>query len=97
MVVTIYPTLGAEAIAYAIKESEPVAIVTTKNLLENVASVIKDCPSIKNVIYFSELHSLPDTKSTAFECQNITNTGRKLLSYEVLLNMGVESGKFFFK
>lgn len=89
--------MGAEAIVYALIECDAVAVVTTKNLLSTVSAAIKDCPSIKTIIYFSELHQHPDAdlNATATDSQNITNSGRKLVSFESLLNIGLESCKFY--
>lgn len=87
--------MGAEGIAFALGECDAVAIITTKNLLETLASIIKSCSSIKTIIYFPELHhySDADKNATVFESESITNTGCKLVSFETLLNMGLESCK----
>uniref|UniRef100_A0A915ERG0 long-chain-fatty-acid--CoA ligase n=1 Tax=Ditylenchus dipsaci TaxID=166011 RepID=A0A915ERG0_9BILA len=64
-VVTVYPTLGQEAIAFAMKECDAVAVITSKNLLPNVSEAIKNCPHIKNIVYYTDLHQDPGASKTA--------------------------------
>lgn len=49
IVVTVYPTLGDEAIAYAMGECDGVMVFTSRGLLPKVLTSIKDCPNIKKV------------------------------------------------
>ncbi|VDN60258.1 unnamed protein product [Dracunculus medinensis] len=51
-VVTVYATLGEEAISHAICETESNIIVTSAELLNKVIPVAEKCPSLKAVIYF---------------------------------------------
>ncbi|TMS36393.1 hypothetical protein L596_003568 [Steinernema carpocapsae] len=51
--VTVYATLGEDAVAYAIKESKADMVFTSAALAPKVAKAIADCPSIHNVVYFS--------------------------------------------
>ena len=50
---TVYATLGEEAIAFAINESEAKTVVTTHALLDKITAITKDCKSLTRVIYFT--------------------------------------------
>ena len=89
-IVTIYPTLGEEAIAYAMGECDAIAVFTTRGLLSKVLAAIKDCPEIKDVIFYSDLHEKSDVKNQASEkiLKEFKENGRNLYSFDSLLKMG---------
>ncbi|KAI1725442.1 AMP-binding enzyme domain-containing protein [Ditylenchus destructor] len=89
-VVTVYPTLGDEAVAFAMKECDAVAVFAARNLLPNIINAIKDCPTIKDVIYFSELHQKPGESKVALEEieQSFNSHGRHLHSFDSVMEMG---------
>uniref|UniRef100_A0A914DF01 long-chain-fatty-acid--CoA ligase n=1 Tax=Acrobeloides nanus TaxID=290746 RepID=A0A914DF01_9BILA len=93
-VVTVYATLGEEAVAYAMKECDAVAVFTTFGLLEKVNAAVKDCPSIVHVIYYPDLHQRSDEpqKADASLEKLFTDIDRNLYDFETLLDMG-ESGE----
>lgn len=97
LVVTVYPTLGEEAITFALGECDAVAIFTARSLLSKVALAIKDCPEIKNVVYFSELHEKPGTRNEAGEALNeeFKNSNRNLYPFEAIVQMGDTDGTVF--
>ncbi|KAE9551923.1 hypothetical protein FO519_004852 [Halicephalobus sp. NKZ332] len=64
-VVTVYATLGEEAVAYAMNECDAVACVTVNSLLPKVFSAVKNIPSIKKIVYFHELYQNPGEEKTA--------------------------------
>ncbi|KAL3125352.1 hypothetical protein niasHT_000942 [Heterodera trifolii] len=89
-IVTVYPTLGDEAIAFALAECDAVLAFTSRPLLSKVFASIKDCPQLKRVVYFSELHALaevaenaPDAIKGAFK-----SIGRELYSFNALKALG---------
>jgi long-chain acyl-CoA synthetase len=92
-VVTVYATLGEEAVEFAMKECDAVAVFTTRSLLSKVASATKECPSIKNVIYFSELYQEPGEDREADEktIKQVTNSGRQIYFFDSLVEMGANS------
>ncbi|CEF67425.1 AMP-dependent synthetase/ligase domain-containing protein [Strongyloides ratti] len=53
-IVTVYSTLGEDAVAYAIKESEGVCLFTSSNLLEMIDKISDKISNIKHVIYFED-------------------------------------------
>ncbi|VDK77198.1 unnamed protein product [Litomosoides sigmodontis] len=55
-VVTVYATLGEEAIAQAINETESALLVTSAELLPKVAVIGKKCPTLHSLVYFCPVH-----------------------------------------
>uniref|UniRef100_A0A0K0G178 long-chain-fatty-acid--CoA ligase n=1 Tax=Strongyloides venezuelensis TaxID=75913 RepID=A0A0K0G178_STRVS len=53
-IVTVYATLGEEAVAHAINECEGDLLITTVNHLSIADKFIVKTPKIKNIIYFNE-------------------------------------------
>ncbi|KJH46143.1 CoA ligase 4 family protein [Dictyocaulus viviparus] len=51
-IVTVYATLGENAIAHAINETESSIIVTSSELLEKIGTLGKRCPTLRTLIYF---------------------------------------------
>ena len=47
------------------KECDAEAVFTTYGLLENVNAAVKECPSIRHVIYYSDLHHHSDEPQEA--------------------------------
>lgn len=94
-VVTVYATLGEEAVAYAIKESDSVAVVTTKSLLPKVIAGIKEVPAVTRVIYFYDAYHNPEEPLEASDklVEQIKDTGRELYSLDELINEGKKVGK----
>lgn len=94
----MYPTLGDEAIAFAMNECDGVLVFTSRTLLPKVLTSIKDCPQIKNIVYFSELHSLVETSVEASDeiKQAFEEDGRALYSFDALLNLGDSNSKMKF-
>jgi long-chain acyl-CoA synthetase len=53
-VVTLYATLGDEAIVHGINETEATMVVTTQDLLPKFKMLLKQCPSIKVLVYMQD-------------------------------------------
>jgi len=53
-VVTLYATLGDDAIAHGINETEATIVVTTQELLPKFQSIAKLCPKIQQIIYMQD-------------------------------------------
>lgn len=49
---TLYATLGEEGIIHGINETEVSHIITSQDQLSKLKNVLKQCPLIKNIIYF---------------------------------------------
>lgn len=61
-VVTLYATLGEDAIAHGLNETEVSIVVTTHELLPKIRNILHRTPKIKTVVYMEDqLHST-DTK-----------------------------------
>lgn len=91
-VVTVYATLGEEAVTYAIKECDAVAIITTKSLLPKVSAAIKDVSAVDKVIYFFDAYANPEEQLEAPEkvVNEIKKNGRKVYTLDELINEGNE-------
>ncbi|CAG9530770.1 unnamed protein product, partial [Cercopithifilaria johnstoni] len=64
-VVTVYATLGEEAIAQAINETESTLLVTSAELLPKIAAIGKKCPTLRSLVYFRPVH--PSKKITVMD------------------------------
>uniref|UniRef100_A0A915Q385 long-chain-fatty-acid--CoA ligase n=1 Tax=Setaria digitata TaxID=48799 RepID=A0A915Q385_9BILA len=64
-VVTVYATLGEEAIAQAINETEATLLVTSAELLPKITVIGKKCPTLRSLVYFPPVH--PSKKITTME------------------------------
>ncbi|CEF59382.1 AMP-dependent synthetase/ligase domain-containing protein [Strongyloides ratti] len=53
-VITVYATLGEEAVTYAIKESEGKVLFTTTAHLDTIKKIRKNIDNIEHVIYFED-------------------------------------------
>uniref|UniRef100_A0A0K0CUC8 long-chain-fatty-acid--CoA ligase n=1 Tax=Angiostrongylus cantonensis TaxID=6313 RepID=A0A0K0CUC8_ANGCA len=51
-IVTVYATLGEEAIAHAINETESSILVTSAELLGKIGTLGKRCPTLRTIIFF---------------------------------------------
>lgn len=60
-VVTIYATLGEEAIAHGINETEVSFVITTHDLLPKFKTILKSTPKVKTIIYMEDQLSETDT------------------------------------
>ncbi|CAB3402556.1 unnamed protein product [Caenorhabditis bovis] len=69
-IVTVYATLGEDAIAHAIQETEATLIITSAELLPKIVTLGKKCPTLKNLIYFAPVNSkAPQPDVSAFKGQ----------------------------
>ncbi|CAI4229044.1 unnamed protein product [Auanema sp. JU1783] len=55
-VVTVYATLGEDAIAIAISETEATTMVTAAELLPKIGNIGKKCPTLKTLVYFPQVN-----------------------------------------
>lgn len=87
--------MGEEAITYAISECDAVAVFTTRSLLSKIAMVIKNCPKIKDIIYYSDLHEKSNEKNFPSDKieEEFKKYDRKIYSFEKLLKLGNLNGK----
>ncbi|EYC42543.1 hypothetical protein Y032_0527g2962 [Ancylostoma ceylanicum] len=79
-VVTVYATLGEEAVEFAINEVGAKTVFTSENLLPKVQKAIKDGVHVETVIYFES----PDPESS----QKYEDENAQIISFTQLLNMG---------
>ncbi|XP_015174146.1 PREDICTED: long-chain-fatty-acid--CoA ligase 4 isoform X1 [Polistes dominula] len=61
-VVTIYTTLGDEAIAHGINETEVDTVITSHELLPKFKRLLQMVPEVKNIIYMEDQLKPTDTK-----------------------------------
>lgn len=60
-VVTIYATLGEDAIAHGINETEVSFVITSHDLLPKFKTILKSTPNVKTIIYMEDQLSETDT------------------------------------
>ncbi|KAF4526898.1 hypothetical protein B566_EDAN014520 [Ephemera danica] len=53
-VVTLYATLGDDAIVHGLNETEATMVVTTQDLLPKFRQLLKQCPNIKALVYMQD-------------------------------------------
>jgi len=51
-VVTLYATLGDDAVMHGIKETEAEIVITSSELLDKFKKIISSMPSVKHIVYF---------------------------------------------
>lgn len=59
--VTIYSTLGEEAIVHGINETEVSVVITSHDLLPKFKTILKSTPKVKIIIYMEDQLSTTDT------------------------------------
>ncbi|XP_003704886.1 acyl-CoA synthetase long-chain isoform X1 [Megachile rotundata] len=82
-VVTIYATLGDDAIAHGINETEVDTVITSHDLLPKFKRLLDKVPEIKTIIYMED--QLKPTNTTGFK------DGVRLISYSEVIKKGNES------
>lgn len=82
-VVTIYATLGEEAIAHGINETEAETVVTSHELLPRLRRVLSRAPRVRRVVY------MPD-RLTATDCAGFASNVR-VCSYSEVVSLGASS------
>ena len=70
-IVTIYSTLGDEAIAHGINETEVDTVITSFDLLPKFKKLLDKVPEVKNIIYMEDQLKKPDTKGYKVRDENI--------------------------
>lgn len=87
-VVTIYATLGEDAIAHGINETEVSVVITSHDLLPKFHKILPKTPRVKTIIYMED--QLVRTDTSGFQSVEV-------LSFSELLNKGRSSnqGTFF--
>uniref|UniRef100_A0A0K0D7X0 long-chain-fatty-acid--CoA ligase n=1 Tax=Angiostrongylus cantonensis TaxID=6313 RepID=A0A0K0D7X0_ANGCA len=81
IVVTVYATLGEEAVKFAIKEVVAHTLFTSEGLLPKVQKLINNGLDVKTVIYFESPD--PENAQQHYEQENV-----EILSFTQLLNIG---------
>ncbi|XP_045768006.1 long-chain-fatty-acid--CoA ligase 4 isoform X2 [Maniola jurtina] len=82
-VVTIYATLGDEAIAHGINETEVSTVITTHELLPKFKKILARTPRVDTIIFMED--QLKDTPRDGFK------EGIRIVAYKEVLEMGKQS------
>lgn len=89
LVVTLYATLGEEAIAHGINETEVTLVITSHDLLPKFKKILELTPRVKTLIYMED--KLAKTDVTGYK------DGVEIISFKSILKKGSEftvTGKF---
>jgi len=81
-VVTLYATLGEEAIAHGINETEVSIVITSHDLLPKFKKILQLTPRVKTLIYMKD--QLAETVTSGY------NDGVEIISFESVLKRGSE-------
>lgn len=87
--VTLYATLGEEAIAHGINETEVSIVITSHDLLPKFKKILNLTPRVKTLIYMED--QLKETDTTEYK------SDVQLLPFKSVLKMGSEftvAGKY---
>ncbi|CAJ0959555.1 unnamed protein product, partial [Mesorhabditis belari] len=80
-VVTVYATLGEEAIASAINETEAFMLVTSAELVEKIGSnICSKCPTVHTLMYFPPV----DTTSSGPDLEVYRNQFKHIFTFSAL-------------
>jgi long-chain acyl-CoA synthetase len=63
-VVTLYATLGDDAVIHGLRETECAAVITSHELLPKFKSILKETPHVKHIVYME--HPLVKTDTSGF-------------------------------
>ena len=88
VVATSYSTLGIDSVVDAVQECNVNTILCNYKDVEKVKKVTKDCPSLKNVIYSTNLvapEDMPSDEAAAFVHGNL-----HVMSMKALIELGKE-------
>ncbi|KAK9924321.1 hypothetical protein M0R45_032698 [Rubus argutus] len=83
-VVTIYSSLGEDALIHSLNETQVSTLICDSKQLKNLAAISSSLNSIKNVIYFEDVGS-----SAAKECESTSNW--TIASFSEVEKLGQES------
>lgn len=81
--VTLYATLGEDAIAHGLNETEASIVVTTHDLLPKVKNILHRTPKVKIVIYMEDQLHPTDTKGVPNSVQ--------MVPFKTVLESGADS------
>ena len=82
-VVTVYTNLGEDGIAYCINQMQVTTVITSSTLIEKISSIIKQLPTVTDIIYFENPLDRKAIESPA--------DGVDVISFNQLVNIGSKS------
>lgn len=86
VVVTIYATLGEDAIAHGINETEVTIVITTHDLLAKFKNILHKTPKVETLIYMEDQLKKADT--SGFK-QDI-----KIIPFQTIIQKGAAANDF---
>lgn len=88
--VTLYATLGEEAIAHGINETEVTIVITSHDLLPKFKNILRLTPNVKTLIYMEDQLAKTDVSGYKDDVE--------IISFKSILKRGAEfkvTGKIF--
>lgn len=82
LVVTLYATLGEEAIAHGINETDVTIVITSHDLLPKFKNILQLTPKVKTLIYMED--QLAKTNTSGYK------DDVEILSFKSILKRGSE-------
>uniref|UniRef100_A0A915JQK6 long-chain-fatty-acid--CoA ligase n=1 Tax=Romanomermis culicivorax TaxID=13658 RepID=A0A915JQK6_ROMCU len=87
-VVTVYATLGEDAIIHAINESQAETIFTTQELVQKTVNTLSKCSRLKRIFYFES--RLPDAQPVGPSTLKGLPEGFPVIGFTELSDVGAE-------
>jgi len=95
VVTTTYANLGAEAVAYGIRQTKSTVVFTEADLVPTLAKILPDCPTVKHLVFTPDKRpsSHPASKSNEDLRSMVNIQGLQLHSFEEVEKLGEANAK----
>uniref|UniRef100_A0AC35TZ86 AMP-binding domain-containing protein n=1 Tax=Rhabditophanes sp. KR3021 TaxID=114890 RepID=A0AC35TZ86_9BILA len=93
-VVTVYATLGEDAVSYAMNESDATVVFTTTALLDTIKKIQPKIPAIKHIVYFDDrFNPFKEDEKKKETIKQLEKTFENCLYFDDFVTMGKKSTK----
>uniref|UniRef100_A0AC35U0Q6 AMP-binding domain-containing protein n=1 Tax=Rhabditophanes sp. KR3021 TaxID=114890 RepID=A0AC35U0Q6_9BILA len=88
-VVTVYATLGEDAVSYAINESDATVVFTTAALLDTIKKIQPKIPVIKHIVYFDDrFNPFKEDQKKKETIKHLEKTFERCIYFDDFVTMG---------
>uniref|UniRef100_A0AC35U1F4 AMP-binding domain-containing protein n=1 Tax=Rhabditophanes sp. KR3021 TaxID=114890 RepID=A0AC35U1F4_9BILA len=93
-VVTVYATLGEDAVSYAINESDATVVFTTVALLDTIKKIQPEIPAIKHIVYFDDrFNPFNEDENKKETIKQLEKTFERCIYFDDFVTMGQTSSR----
>lgn len=89
--VTLYATLGDDAIAHGINETQASVVVTTQDLLPKFRQILQDCPCVKLLIYVQDQLALRGATPPGLAVNEGFREDVKIVTFNDVVHSGAQA------